>query len=823
MANLRLLLRWSVRDLRDRRFQVLAISIIIGIGTGAYVGLGSNTTWREYAFTESNSSLKMFDLKMSLPSGSWINKSLLNSIIEDLPHSNWINALEYRITFPTSINATNNNQSVLTSGKIIGIDVRNGSDQLSVNGIKITDGRSITNTEQDASVCILEHNFAKYHNLEPNEQNITLPGGVELSFIGVGLSPEYFMVIDEIFIMAESYFGVVFLPLHTAETIIHNWIGLPQGNVNEALFILTDDSDLDIFENELKNAIEVFLPSMNPLFLEKMEEPAYKLQKEDIKSDQDVYYVLSFLVLLIAAFGSYNLISRVVHSQRRQIGINMALGVSPWQIASRYLIFSFEIAIGGIFMGLILAVLLGNRFGEVISHVVPFPIWKQWLVVDLFIQGSIIGILIPFLASLVPIFRAIRVRPIHAIYTGSIIFTGKGAAPLLERLPFPGSIFIQLPFRNLARNLQRTFSTLLGVALAISVLVAVFGLLDGGNYLLLNEQQIMEGSSPTRIEIRLNNFYNESSSIVNNLIEIDSIDKSSFSIQIQGKMFSDHESFSMGLTFIESDNSIWIPNLVSEDTSSTSLPEIILPQKAASDLRVTSGDIVTVEHIFRESDYHYTQKNTSFKIKGIYKSQVRFWAFVDISNRNLINCTELINSISLLPKPGFTFSDIKSDLFGLPGYTSAQSIPTIVEVYDRLLQLFSSVLEILQYIIMILAFLLAFNTVSINTDERVRELATMGAFGTPIRMTIRMLMIEGLIIGLFGTILGYFPLGFLVTLIMKIQVDNAMPEINLQSYLFVDSVTIILSIGILLVMLTPLLTIRKLIKMDLPSALRIIE
>ena len=189
----------------------------------------------------------------------------------------------------------------------------------------------------------------------------------------------------------------------------------------------------------------------------------------------------------------------------------------------------------------------------------------------------------------------------------------------------------------------------------------------------------------------------------------------------------------------------------------------------------------------------------------------------------MLNCTELVNSISLVPKSEFTFTDIKSDLFGLPGYTSAQSIPTLVEVYDRILQLFSSVLEILQYIIMLLAFLLAFNTVSINTDERVRELATMGAFGTPIRITTRMLMVEGLVIGIIGTILGYFPLGYLVTSIMKVQVDNAMPEVNLQSYLFSDSVAIILSIGILLVMLTPLLTVRKLIKMDLPSALRIIE
>jgi hypothetical protein len=59
--------------------------------------------------------------------------------------------------------------------------------------------------------------------------------------------------------------------------------------------------------------------------------------------------------------------------------------------------------------------------------------------------------------------------------------------------------------------------------------------------------------------------------------------------------------------------------------------------------------------------------------------------------------------------------------------------------------------------------------------------------------------------------------------IFQIQVRTAMPEVTLSGYLFPESIAVILMIGVVIVALTPLLSMRTLIKMDLPSALRVIE
>ncbi|MFX0053265.1 MAG: hypothetical protein ACFE8U_18465, partial [Candidatus Hermodarchaeota archaeon] len=328
LVRLKLLLLWSLRDLQERKFQVIAISLIIGLGTGAYVGLSSTTPWRQYAFDQSNEKLNMFDLKLDL-GGSWVNETHLQTVLNDLPHAEWIQAKEYRVIFPISINASTENQTILVNGRLIGVNVSSGSENLAVNGIEVVDGRHIEPSESDASVCIVEYNFAEYYNLKPNNQILTLSGGINLSFIGTGLSPEYFMVIEGNSIMAESVFCALFIPIQTAQAIIQQLIFLPKGHINEAIFLLSSDADIAVLKTEITDAFDNNFPLIDVKFIEKDDYPVYRMQKEDIPNDQKMYFIISFITLLAAAFGTFNLVSRVINSHRRQIGINMALGVPP--------------------------------------------------------------------------------------------------------------------------------------------------------------------------------------------------------------------------------------------------------------------------------------------------------------------------------------------------------------------------------------------------------------------------------------------------------------------------------------------------------------
>jgi len=120
-------------------------------------------------------------------------------------------------------------------------------------------------------------------------------------------------------------------------------------------------------------------------------------------------------------------------------------------------------------------------------------------------------------------------------------------------------------------------------------------------------------------------------------------------------------------------------------------------------------------------------------------------------------------------------------------------------------------------------FLIAFNSTSINVDERAREIATLFAFGLPIRTVLRMTIIENLVTGILGTLLGLgLGWGVLVWFVTR-EFSEVMPNVSFTITLAPLTLAIAVVLGVLVVALTPLLNRRKLARMDLPATLRVVE
>ena len=71
---------------------------------------------------------------------------------------------------------------------------------------------------------------------------------------------------------------------------------------------------------------------------------AFRMLYEDIDNDQRFWNALGRSSLLAAALAAFNLVSRIVEAQRREIGIGMALGVAARQLAIRPLLVGVQIA-----------------------------------------------------------------------------------------------------------------------------------------------------------------------------------------------------------------------------------------------------------------------------------------------------------------------------------------------------------------------------------------------------------------------------------------------------------------------------------------------
>src|SRR4030067_877472 len=76
------------------------------------------------------------------------------------------------------------------------------------------------------------------------------------------------------------------------------------------------------------------------------------------------------------------------------------------------------------------------------------------------------------------------------------------------------------------------------------------------------------------------------------------------------------------------------------------------------------------------------------------------------------------------------------------GVTSVKPVSDFSDNIKELFKLITGMLVIAEVVVGAMSFLIAFNSTSISVDERAREIATMFAYGLPVRTVTRMQMLE---------------------------------------------------------------------------------
>ena len=148
--------------------------------------------------------------------------------------------------------------------------------------------------------------------------------------------------------------------------------------------------------------------------------------------------IFAFLLLGAATFAAFNLISRTVEAQRREIGIGMALGVEPRALARRPFLLGGQIALAGVALGIPVGLAADAWLAGVMDQFFPLPVVRASFQSDLYVQGAALGVALPLLAAAVPVWRALRVTPIEAIRVGARAARSSGLAWLAKGLRAPG-------------------------------------------------------------------------------------------------------------------------------------------------------------------------------------------------------------------------------------------------------------------------------------------------------------------------------------------------------------------------------------------------
>lgn len=811
---------WAARDLRPRWLQVLAIAVIIALATGVYAGLGGQESWRVASMDLSYEGLQLHDLKLRLAGGSLADQTRL---LAELAGIDGVARMEPGLTFERLVDASTDQQTILVPGRIVGVSTSAGGPL--VDRIHVDAGRGLT--DSDRSQAVLETKFARYYDLGPGA-TLQLMGGGTLEVVGLGQSPEHFYLLPEhvgFALRAESNMAVIYVPLATAQALYQQ-----PGLINELRIQLDAGADPAAVRSAVKARLDASLMGISAHVTHGADLPSRAFLYADAQEDQEMLDLIALFFLLGASLAAFNLAGRIVEAQRREIGIGMALGTPRTWLAARPLAMGLLLALLGTALGLPMAFALTGFFGSIMLEFVPLPYTAGTMLHPPgFLQAVALGILLPLAAVTIPVVRAVSMSPLEAI-KGHTAAKSSGLNRWFKNLRLPGGTFAQLPLKNALRTPKRTLITVLGLSLAIALMVLFLGLLDTMTGTMDQAGQSLLHRSPDRVILTLDGFAPADGDSIRDLSSLTAdghrplFAASEPGLLLSGRLHSGAAELETLLELVATPSEIWQPTLLEGSfRDADGRDGIVISQKAADDLGIGIGDALELGHPFREGQRAFRSATTGLVVSGIHDNPLRGFSYMTLEAAPMFGMEGLANMLISNPAPGTTLPEIQQRLFLHPLVVSVQAISALLEGLQDMLSLFIRVLAVLQVIILLLAFLIAFNSTSINTDDRIREFATMFAFGTPPRTVTATQVGENLLLGIAATMVGG-PLGWIVlNRLMVNRMEIMLEEINLLITIVPTSMALVAALGIGVVALTPLVVARSLRSLDIASTLRVME
>jgi len=120
--------------------------------------------------------------------------------------------------------------------------------------------------------------------------------------------------------------------------------------------------------------------------------------------------IFAGVALLLAAIGTYGVLSYAVAQRRREIGIRMALGAQREQIGVQFLALGLRLLVAGTLLGLLGAWLAGKAMQNVLFDVPPLHL-------GILLGTAAIMSAVSLVACLIPAARAAKVDPMIALRT----------------------------------------------------------------------------------------------------------------------------------------------------------------------------------------------------------------------------------------------------------------------------------------------------------------------------------------------------------------------------------------------------------------------
>lgn len=441
-----------LRDLWRMKAQLITVTVIVAAGVASYIAnlatFRSLIASRDQYYQQADFA-DVFARVQRAP----------ERVVSDLLRVPGVNSVEARVSDVLRVELPGREEPV--RGEFI-------STPRSLNALFVRRGRP----PERADEVVVSEVLAELNHLEPGDQIAAIMSGrrTTLRVSGVGVSPEFLWVIEPTGLsFGNERFGVFWM----AHDALASALGM-QGAFNDVAIALSPGTRAADVVDEVDRVLSPW-GSYGAYPRDKVRSD--QLVSQEIDELRGSATLMPPIFLAVAAFLLGVVLARLVQTQRAQIASLKALGYYDREVGLHYLLLALAMVGPGIALGIALGAQAGRMFLGLYAGFFRFPALVLRLDVDLLVTAALITLGAAVIGALAAVRRAVRLAPAEAM---------RPEAPLsfrptvIERLGvhrlLPPSA--RMVLRDLERQPVRLLLSVIGIALATSILVASYGLLD---------------------------------------------------------------------------------------------------------------------------------------------------------------------------------------------------------------------------------------------------------------------------------------------------------------------------------------------------------
>ncbi|MCU7864715.1 MAG: FtsX-like permease family protein, partial [Candidatus Thiodiazotropha sp. (ex Lucinoma borealis)] len=493
--------------------------------------------------------------------------------------------------------------------------------------------------------------------------------------------------------------------------------------------------------------------------------------------------ILPTIFLAVAAFLSNMVLSRLIATDRSEIGLMKAFGYSNWQVGWHYTKLVMAMTSVGILLGWLLGAWLGRVNTEIYADLFRFPLLIFRPDAGVFALGAIVSLIAALAGSLGSVRRAAALPPAEAMRPPAPPMfrkTGLSRSRVAHWLDQPTRIILRQIFRSPLRALLTSF----GIALSVAVMVMALQWIDSIEKIVqvyfhdAQRQNMMVGLVETQSDTTLVEFRRMPGVLAVEPMRFVSANLSAGNRSHRGSIEGISSTPELQRVYDASGAVLEVP-----------ADGLILSTKLADKLGVGIGESVWVEVL---EDQRPVRK---LPVVALFETYMGMPAYMNIDAFNrMMGQRPSLEAVNLLVD--------KSQLSRL--YQRLKSIPKVSSVVlkDAAVQEFNDTMgeTLMIYISFFAAFAgalgfgVVYNSTRIALSERGRELATLRVLGFHRGEISYILLGEAALLILVGLPLGCFVghgLGWLMTSAM----DSELYRIPLVIKAATDATAVLVTLG----------------------------